>query len=115
MMITKKREQLLTLMMPRPDIDDDDDDDDDDDIYIMVKCVSVCHKSHYLFIFIKKVSRNRRNDRFTTKSFEYRNNDFCDRHTHTSPLYIYHHHHHHCIQHHHPHHHHLHSDCRHCQ
>ena len=27
----------------------------------------------------------------TGKSFEYRNNDFCDRHTHTSPLYIDHH------------------------
>ena len=48
----------------------------------------------------------------TGKSFEYRNNDFCDRHTdtqtHTSPLYIYHHrknhhhiHHHHCKNHHH--------------
>ena len=32
--------------------DDDDDHNDDDDIYIyiMVKCLSVCHKSHYFRI-----------------------------------------------------------------
>ena len=32
------------------DDDDDDGDDDGNDIYIMVKCLSVCHKSHYFCI-----------------------------------------------------------------
>ena len=56
------------------DYDDDDDDGDvDDDIYIMVKCLSVCHVFAY-FIFShfwallgleirEKVSRNRRNEK----------------------------------------------------
>ena len=29
---------------------DEGDEDDEDDIYIMVKCMSVCHKSHYFCI-----------------------------------------------------------------
>ena len=35
----------------QPSLDDGDDDgddyEDDYDIYIMVECISVCHKSHY--------------------------------------------------------------------